>query len=120
MTVTFTIPVRIYSEANLREHWRKKAKRVKSQRDAACLLTKQAFGWRMPHGRWAFTLIRIAPRELDTDNLARSMKAIRDGIADALNIDDGDSQHLWVCDQEQGIPKVHQVRVEIERRGDEG
>ncbi|MBE0568400.1 MAG: hypothetical protein IH577_01830 [Deltaproteobacteria bacterium] len=62
----------------------------------------------------AVTLTRIAPRALDTDNLASGLKAIRDGVADALEIDDGSSLIEWRYAQEKGKPGEYAVRVEIQ------
>jgi len=61
------------------------------------------------------TLTRIAPRRLDPgDNLNSSMKAVRDGIADALGIDDGDARLTWKYAQRKGNPKEYAVEVEVE------
>lgn len=59
------------------------------------------------------TLTRIAPRDLDGDNLQSSLKAIRDGVADFLKVDDRDSRVTWAYAQERGAPKFYGVRVEI-------
>jgi hypothetical protein len=58
-------------------------------------------------------LTRIAPRKLDTDNLASGFKAVRDGIAEWLGIDDGDSRLDWQYRQRNGGVKVYRVEVEI-------
>jgi hypothetical protein len=60
---------------------------------------------------WDVTITRIAPRELDSDNLASCAKGIRDGVADALRVDDGDERIRWTYKQERGKPAV---RVDIE------
>jgi hypothetical protein len=39
-------------------------------------------------------MTRIAPRALDTDNLASCAKAVRDSIAEALGIDDRDAHRV--------------------------
>lgn len=116
----FEIPdLKVVSEANLREHWAEKARRAKAQREAAGLMMA-SMG--IHHGRpkppLAITLTRIAPRTLDSDNLARSMKAVRDGIADALGVDDGDERITWVYGQRRGAPKTYAVEVKIEQRGE--
>ena len=64
-------------------------------------------------GTVAITLTRIAPRVLDTDNLASAMKAVRDGVADALGVDDGSSRLTWRYAQEKGKTREYAVRVEI-------
>ncbi len=108
----FVLPIRLVSEANLRTHWRAKAKRAKWQRGVSAL-----------HGRMGLlhlmkpplliTLTRIGPRKWDSDNLAISCKAVRDGIADALGIDDGDERLEWKYAQRKGKPKEYAVEVEI-------
>jgi uncharacterized protein (DUF3084 family) len=113
MTVTVTLPIRTESEANLREHWAKKNKRVQAQRQAAKMLTICHRQKVKGCNSISVTLTRIAPRKLDTDNLARSFKAVRDGIADGLNIDDGSAQFQWSYAQEKGKPKEYSVRAEI-------
>ena len=117
----FAIPIRTVSEANRREHWAAKAKRAKAQRGLAGALTRlnlinaEPCKFDAPRNsrRRSVTLTRVAPRKLDTDNLARSLKAVRDGIADALGIDDGDERVAWLYAQRRGAPKTHEVEVEI-------
>lgn len=57
------------------------------------------------------TLTRIAPRSLDSDNLASAAKACRDGISDALGIDDGAKGLTWLYAQRKGKP--HEVALEV-------
>ena len=58
-------------------------------------------------------LTRIAPRMLDSDNLEGAFKAVRDGIAEALGIDDRSPLVRYVVSQEQGAPREHLVRAEL-------
>jgi len=113
----YILPIRTKSEANCRDHWAKKGRRVKLQRNMS-----RAYAMEAIHDRdrpmippIEVMLVRISPgRKLDTDNLAGSNKAIRDGIADALKIDDGDVGQLkFTYDQEKGPPKTYAVRVTI-------
>lgn len=118
------LPVRTWSEANQRGHWGKRARRTKKQREAARLLVRAA-RWVLPKsGTIAITLTRIGPRVLDSDNLASALKAVRDGVADALRVDDGSSRIEWRYAQERGKAGEHAVRVEIHElkpvRGGEG
>lgn len=107
----FTIPVRTISEANGREHFRVKAKRAKEQRAMARMFAGQ---WSpFPKPPLVITITRIGVRGLDDDNLASSQKAVRDGIADALGIDDGDKRLSWRYEQRKGKPKEYAVEVEI-------
>lgn len=109
--VTFSLPIHLRSVANLREHWRVKAKHAKAERHVAGLaaraLLPREIGWPI-----VVTITRVAPRSLDGDNLQAAAKAIRDGIADALGLkSDSDPRVTWVYGQAQGKP-CH-VRVEI-------
>lgn len=121
MTCTYTIPVRTVSEANRREHWAAKAKRAKELRSIAFVATHANVDWREPglfvavRKRGAtITLTRLAPRALDSDNLAASFKAVRDGIADSLGINDGDERIEWRYAQRKGKPREFGVQVTIE------
>jgi hypothetical protein len=102
------IPLRTISAPNAREHWAKKAKRVKAERQAAYLMA--------PRGVQApceIKITRIAPRMMDGDNLQGAMKGVRDGIADRIGIDDGDNRLTWVYGQRKGKTKEYAVFIEI-------
>ena len=124
--ISMLLAIRIEPEANLSGHWRKKAGRVKMQRSIACVMVRQKLrdvGQR-PADLLAgdtgplVVLTRIAPRPFDDDNLARSLKAIRDGVADAFKTDDGVKSKLkWGYGQEKGPPKQYAVRIKIEQEG---
>ena len=58
-------------------------------------------------------LTRIAPRQLDGDNLQSAFKATRDGVADWLGIDDGDKRLDWQYRQRSGGAKVYAVELEV-------
>lgn len=74
---------------NARVHWSKKSKAAKTYRAACHLLAKQA---RMiaPTGEALLMLEFVPPdrRRRDDDNLLAMFKAGRDGLADALGVDD--------------------------------
>jgi hypothetical protein len=117
--ISLLLAIRTESEANLRENWHVKAKRVRTQRQITRVMVEQHWkNWEwqsdLPNTTHVIILTRIAPRPLDTDNLARSFKAIRDGIADALGIDDGSKRLTWNYAQEKGPPKRYAVRIEIQ------
>lgn len=116
-TTTITIPgLRLVSEANTTGHWRTKAKRVKSQRRMAWANLRMC-GVSSFDGPIAVTITRIAPRALDTDNLASSAKAVRDEIAAWLGRDDGPKSGIvWSVEQRRGEPKTYAVEIRIERR----
>ena len=108
-TLAIDIPIRTVSEANRREHWAAKAKRVRSQRKAAKIITRSAIAEPMI----TITLTRVGPRKLDTDNLAGALKAVQDGIADAIGIDDGSELIRWQYRQRSDGPKQYAVEVKI-------
>lgn len=113
--MTFFVPIKTVSEANTREHWRVKAKRVKAQR----LSVQAVFPmfakhlWPSPSkDRLVVTLTRFGRRLLDSDNLQSSFKAVRDQVAACLGRDDGPKSGIrW--DYEQFIGPVPMVQIEI-------
>ena len=97
-----TIPLRTVSGLNAREHFRARARRVKSERQAvAYVLGPQKKPGAFP---LIVTLTRIAPSNgLDDDNLAGAMKAVRDEIAAWLGVDDKDRATVrYEYEQERG------------------
>ena len=104
--------IRTQSEANDHEHWRLRAKRRKAQRAAAALLWRSHMrGCPKPA---AVKLTRIAPRQLDSDNLPTATKAIRDSIVFELGCDDSQRAGIeWLYDQTRGDPKQYAVRVQV-------
>jgi len=118
--ITYSIPVKTISEANVREHWAPKAKRAKAQRTAAWAATSNKLENCPPDddSTLEITLTRLGPRRMDSDNLARSMKAVRDGIADALGIDDGSDRLQWHYKQASSKKRgLYSVIVSILKRG---
>ena len=107
------LPVRIVSVLNLREHWRKRAARARVQRDTARMVLMRAC-LQPPTGDMTIALTRIAPRRLDGDNCQSGFKAVRDGIADWLGIDDGDKRLTWAYAQRTGKPQEYAAEVVVE------
>lgn len=115
------LPIRTWSEPNLRGHWAQRARRAHKQREAARLLVRAALVSLPPASplrAWKQKIIvrltRIGPRRLDSDNLAAALKHIRDGVADALGMDDGDERLTWLYAQRNGKPGEYAVLVEIQ------
>ena len=109
------LPLRTVSESNARDHWRTRARRAKEQRAIARSMSRMALAGGVESvTKGEIRLTRIGPRALDGDNLQGALKAIRDGVADALKIDDGDPRLSWVYAQERGD---YGVRVEVELYG---
>ena len=112
--IVVTLPIKAESVANLREHWRKKHARAQLHRTTAWAELRAASQPRVLLGPIEVTLTRIAPRSLDSDNLASSLKATRDGVADWLGIDDKDTPRLkWRYGQSRGAPRYYAVKVEV-------
>ena len=98
------------STTNLREHWAKRAKRAKGQRGAARLAllpyARELRALAALGGVIRAELVRVSPRTLDSDNLQGALKAVRDGVADALGLDDGSARYRWEYSQSKGQPSV--------------
>lgn len=62
------------------------------------------------------TLTRYSAGKMDTDGLAASQKGIRDGIADALGVNDGGPFVEWQYEQASCPKGVFGVRVRIDKR----
>lgn len=95
---TIFLPIKTKPGLNAREHWRARASRTKSEREAAHL----AFKATMRHGSalpCTITLVRLSAATMDDDNLPGAFKAIRDGIADALGVKDNNPAVTWRYDQ---------------------
>lgn len=108
-SITVTLPIRAVSITNMREHWARRSRRAKQQRMAALAIPGLDASW-LP---CVVTLTRIAPRELDDDNIRSACKSLRDGVADRLGIDDRDPRVRWEYGQERGGVREYAVRVEI-------
>lgn len=97
---------------NARTHWAKRSKIAKNYR-AACHVLCKAAGVSMPEGRALLVLEFVPPdrRKRDDDNCLAAFKSGRDGLADALGIDD----HRFVTQISisDEITKGGAVRVQI-------
>jgi len=113
MTIDIIVPIRTVSETNRREHWAKRASRVKQHRLATWASLRAADTGRKLLGHIVVTLTRIAPRRLDDDNLRSALKACRDGVADWLGVDDRSPLVKWLYAQQRGWPRHYAVRIQI-------
>jgi hypothetical protein len=116
MKHTLEIPMRLMSEANTHQHWRKKYERNKRQQKAVKLIWLSKRPSVAIPCRVCFT--RIGPKLLDSDNLAYAFKAIRDELAGLIRPGlapgqaDGDGSGIdWIYAQEKGL---YGIRIEIE------
>lgn len=104
MAICVSIPGLRTRSLNEREHLQVKARRIAREREVtrlACALQCSSIRAHAP-SKLTITLVRIGPRRLDSDNSIGSLKAVRDGVADALGIDDGDPRLTWEYRQETG------------------
>lgn len=103
---TIVIPLRTISASNERPaHWSDRSRRVKRERvPVGLLLRSEKIG--LVGFPMVVTLTRVAPRLLDDDNARGAMKASRDGVADALGIDDRDPRVEWRYEQRKGAYAV--------------
>jgi hypothetical protein len=106
--------MRLVNPCNSRQHWRVVARRAREQRALThAILTMAQKQWTLIFSRHAkVTLTRIAKRKMDSDGLAASFKAVRDGVADVFGIDDGSDYFEW--HYEQKIEKYYGVEIRIE------
>ena len=106
--------MKIVSVANMRLHWAAKAKLTRDQRTRTRLslaAVAQSFGVEVLPV--TVVLTRIAPRRLDGDNLQSGFKAVRDGVADWLGVDDGSSLVDWQYCQRSGKAGEYAVEIEV-------
>lgn len=118
------LPIHTVSEANRRDHWREKAQRTSRQRVGTKHYLIQwagEFFWLAAMVRaqiecnppLVVKLTRIARRKLDDDNLRGALKAVRDGVADWLELDDGTPKVNWQYEQDKGDPQEFGVFVQF-------
>jgi len=82
MSVLWNLPIRVYSEPNIHQHWGQKYQRYRSQkRFIWAKFFNEKPKLELPV---IVELTRHGPRELDFDNLVASFKAIRDEVANQL------------------------------------
>ncbi len=103
--------LRLRSEANSRDHYMAKARRVKHQREIVTLILQSRLGLQPPKPPLRVTITRIAPRALDSDNLVSSAKAVRDAVATWLGIDDRDPCVEYHYAQEKERPGEYAVKI---------
>lgn len=113
------LPMRTYSEANIRDKWEVETRKAE-QRTAVAACGR---GYILPFvgkATLVVTLTRYAPRTFDEgDNLAISFKAIRDEISRLVGIDDRHADQIrFVYDQKKTHVRCYGVRIEIEATGE--
>lgn len=120
MKLEVMLPLRLVSEQNRHKGWRDRYERSTIHRSTARnillpMLRLSPLFDRIGEGaHLVVTITRVAPRELDDDNLVGSAKHVRDGVADALGINDRDPRVKWCYAQRKGFPKSYSCDVCIE------
>lgn len=119
----FARPLRLVSVANGSQGMSLAGQRWRSERRKAQRMVGEAAGRQfrpyLEPTRWLVVrLVRVAPRELDDDNLARAFKAVRDGLAQGMGLDDRDPAVRYVVDTERGAAGEYSVRLELYDGGD--
>lgn len=105
---SYLIPIKTVSALNSREHWRKRAARVKAERAATALIVKPF--WTPCIVR----MVRLSPALCDDDNLQGAMKAVRDEVAKICGVDDGPTGPItWHYAQEKCKRGQFGVKVEF-------
>lgn len=108
-----TIPLRTKNSLNVREHWAKRALRAKHHRATVGFILRAYLRNAGIGPPCVVTLTRTGPKRMDDDGLSAALKAVRDGVADALGIDDGSDAVEWRYAQTKGKPGV-EIRVEAQ------
>lgn len=106
--LTVPLPFRLDSRANdhRANHWGPRSKASAKHRTGAFLMLgahKRRLRALVEGPGLVVRVVRIAPSELDDhDNLPMATKAVVDGIADALGLNDRDHRATFVPDAERG------------------
>lgn len=115
------LPFRVESRANdhRSNHWGARAKTSGKQRAGAQLVLsahRRRLASMLARGL-VVRVVRVGPRALDShDNIGMALKAITDGVADALEVNDRDPRVTFVPDGEVG---PWGARIEFYARGDQ-
>jgi hypothetical protein len=110
-----TLPFRLMSPNQVRGHWGKHAKREEEERGIARLACRgplREFRLELNEARHVDVLItRLGRKPFDSDNLAMAAKHVRDGVADALDVDDGDERVTW--HYAQRIEMFYAIEIQV-------
>ena len=91
LTIFLPIPPKLLSPNGSHKHWRTKAKAKKGARVLARLVLLEALnGKQLAFQGYSLAFFHAVKRNRDDDNAEAACKAYRDGIAEALGMDDCD------------------------------
>ena len=110
--IDLTLPLKTVAGLNAREHHLTRASRVRKERAVAANALSERLARRsgIP---CTVTLTRVSPGTLDDDNLQGALKAVRDGVADALKVDDADPRVRWQYAQAKCPRGSYRVLVNV-------
>ncbi len=107
-----TLHIRVRAKGNNRRGWRALWNEAMRQREMA--RDALAYNNEVPDcEEYTIHLIRRSFGKMDDDNLRDCLKAVRDGVADWLGIDDGDPRLNFVYSQEKVERGRHEVVIRI-------
>lgn len=112
----FVVPVCIENISNARMHWSENARKAKIHRTSALYAAMSAGIRPLAKGTAKITLTRIFAgrrKAFDSDGLAIACKSVRDGLADALGIDDGSDRLEFCYLQVRGDANYVSVQIQI-------
>jgi hypothetical protein len=98
---------------NARLHYMARSRRVKQQRATVAMFVRAAV--KFPPENIHALLVLICPNEVDSDNVQGRLKAVRDGVAQALGINDRSKRFTWEYAQERCTRGRFGVRIRLER-----
>lgn len=115
--ISVTVPIRIVSEMNARDHWRKRHARFKQQKLAVFYVLHpfrdELKAMAESGERIRVTLTKIGRMRFDTDNLAAGFKSCRDQVASLLGIDDGSERITWIYQQRGSAQYAAEIAIEL-------
>jgi hypothetical protein len=110
------MPIKILSEANLRNGHMARWRRGKAQKQVVGFILPSHLTSTHKTPPLVITLVRLIGKggqRLDDDNNVGGFKAVRDAVAACLGIDDGDKRLTWICEQRRDTPAVWGIEVRI-------
>lgn len=107
------VAIRTRSTANERGSTKWRGARDAAIRGKVAAVVAQPFAQHRVRVPCTVVLTRCSDRLLDSDNAESALKRARDGVADALKIDDGDPRVLWVVAQRKTSRRERGVLVEV-------
>ena len=115
--IKISLPLKTVSESNNHDHWTKKHARHKKQKQIVSFALHSTNLTIPPP--CSIILTRIAPRQLDYDNLLSSFKWILDSVCDFIipgllpGRADSDPRLTITYSQQKTLPKQYGIQIEI-------